>query len=42
MLFLSSLDYISLTQLEDGDIAVRLLAYNQPKTIYTVENFLVA
>lgn len=42
MLFLSKLRYTSLTQLDDKSIALRLLAYNQPKTVIDTRKFLVA
>ncbi|MCF6331555.1 MAG: macro domain-containing protein [Sulfurimonas sp.] len=42
MLFLSQLEYITLTQLDNEDIAVRLLAYQQPETTDEVEEFFVA
>ena len=42
MLFLSQLEYVALTQLANGDIAVRLLAYNQPKTNHKTENLFAA
>jgi len=42
MLFLSQLEYITLTQLDNEDIAVRLLAFKQPETADKVEEFFVA
>jgi len=42
MLFLSQLDYITLTQLDNEDIAIRLLAYQQPEPTDKVEEFFVA
>lgn len=42
MLFLSQLEYITLTQLDNNDIAIRLLAHNQPKIEYKDEEFFVA
>ena len=42
MLFLSKIEYINLTQLDDENIAVRLLAYNQPKTKNKKEIFVAA
>jgi len=42
MLFLSTLDYITLTQLDDNNIAVRLLAHNQPETTNKIEDFQAA
>jgi O-acetyl-ADP-ribose deacetylase (regulator of RNase III) len=41
MLFLSQLEYITLTQLDNEDIAVRLLAYQQPEPT-NKEEFFVA
>lgn len=42
MLFLSQLDYITLTQLDDGETAVRLLPYKQPHTENKAVNFFAA
>ncbi len=42
MLFLSQLEYITLTQLENNDIAIRLLAHKQPKIEHRIEEFFVA
>jgi len=42
MVFLSTLDYITLTQLDDENVAVRLLAHNQPETKNKIEDFKAA
>jgi O-acetyl-ADP-ribose deacetylase (regulator of RNase III) len=42
MLFLSQLEYVTLTQLENEDVAVRILAFNQPKILDEAEEFFVA
>ncbi|WP_321778152.1 macro domain-containing protein [Sulfurimonas sp.] len=42
MLFLSQLEYITLTQLDNEDVAVRILAFKQPKIINKEEEFFVA
>ena len=42
MLFLSQLEYITLTQLDNEDVGVRMLAFKQPETIDEAEEFFVA
>lgn len=42
MLFLSQLEYITLTQLDNEEIAVRILAFKQPEIINKEEEFFVA
>ncbi len=42
MLFLSQLEYITLTQLDNEDIAIRILAFKQPETEGKVKEFFVA
>lgn len=42
MLFLSKLEYVTLTQLDNENIAIRLLAYIQPKTKNLTKELLIA
>ena len=42
MLFLSKLEYITLTQLDNEDVGVRILAFKQPETTDEAEEFFVA